>query len=244
MPSHQVHPRYPIPNLIPEYSLPLLPSGPFPTAKYEYRNGRTCALHPLAPSSSSIWQVHPTRLSIEAPIEVGFGFYRQRVRCSTPAYINAEARIYDPLYVDITDLPSFEGILRHIPPGLTLLVPSKDGVPLQHDDTSTLVASQKHALGDDSSSLHDLSQSLKEVQIASNETPTVLPPPPISSTSQTPTLQGESTNLPSHESDPPHPDEVTQESADFPAWLRKYFDDEGIVSSLHLLLFSHGNLTI
>jgi hypothetical protein len=245
MPSHQVHLRYPVPNLIPESSFPLLPSGSFPTAKHEYRTGRTCILQPIAPSSTLLWQTHRTRLAIGAPIEVGFGLYRQRVRCSTPAYMNAEARIYDPLYLDITDLPSIESILHHIAPSLTLLVPSKAAVSPQHkDDTSTLATSQKYALGDNSSTLHSLSQSLEAVQIASSKTPTMLPPPDPSSSLQTPTLQGDYANAPSQKSDPPPPDEVTQEYEDWLARMRKFFDEEGFVSSPHLILFSHPNLTM
>lgn len=241
MPSHQVHLRYPVPNLIPESSFPLLPSGPFPTAKYQYHTGKTFELHPL--TSSALSGQLPVRLSIGAPIELGFGLYRQRVQCSTGAYLNAEARIYDPLYVDITDLPSIEGIPQ-IPLSLTLLVPqegpsSKEATSQQHfslkDDMSTLAESQKYALGDDSSTLHSLSQSLEGVQIAPDKPP-MHPPAPIPSTSETLTLQRESEIPPSHESDHLHPGEVAQESSeDLLAGIRRFLDEEGIVSSPHFI---------
>jgi hypothetical protein len=247
MPLLEAHPRYPVSNLIPESSLPLLPSGSFPTAQYEYRQGRTFTLHSLS-ASTTLWNL-PVRLSIGAPIEVGFGLYRQRVRCSTQA-LNAEARIYDPLQVDVRDLPNLEGSLHHVVSSLTLVVPqerpqSQEAVPLQHlslnEDPSTLAISQKTYLGDDSSPLHSLSQSLERVQIASNKAPTMLPPPAFSSTSQTQSLQGEYANPPLHKSDAPHLDEATQTSSQgHLAGLRKMFDQLGIVSSPHLI---HLNLT-
>jgi hypothetical protein len=250
MPLLEVHSRYPVSNLIPESSLPLLPSGPFPTAQYEYRQGRTFALHSLA--ASTTLRNLPLTLSIGGAIEVGFGLYRQRVRCSTHAFLNAEARIYDPLQVDVSDLPFIEGNL-HVARSLRLAVPqerppSKEAVSQQHfppnDDTSTLATSQKTSWGDDSSPLHNLSQSLEGVQISSNKTPTMLPPPAFSSTSQTPTPQGEYTNSPSHKSEPADVDDVTQDSEDLLAGIRKLLDEEGIVSSPHLILFSHPNLTL
>jgi hypothetical protein len=205
-------------------------------------------IHSLAASTTDL----PVRLSIGPAVDVGFGLYRQRVRCSTHAFLNAEARIYDPLQVDVSDLPFIEGNLQ-VAPSLTPVVPQErppsiEAVSQQHfppnDDTSTLATSQKTSWGDESSTLHNLSQSLEGVQITSSKTPTMLPPPAFSSTSQMPTLHGEYTSPPSHKSEPTHLDDVTQESQDLLAGIRKLLDDEGVVSSPHLILFSYPNLTL
>jgi hypothetical protein len=248
------HARYPVSNLIPKSALPPLPSEPFPTARYEYLPGNLFVLHPLPPSSTSL----PIHVTIENHIEVGFGLYRQQVACGTAALRNTEARIYDPLHVDVTDLPWIEGILHYSVTSLTLAVPearpqSEHAVshqnPSLEDGASTQAGSPKSPLSDDASTLSDdastlsnLSQSLEAIQLPSLEAiqlPSNDPTLPWMSSSasywQQPALQGLDTNTPSHNthSSPLDQEKLIQNSLNsWSKWLAK----RGSVSSLNSVI--------
>jgi hypothetical protein len=112
MDSEFMYDEYQVHRFIPPDSLPVLPSTPFPFAKYTYRRGARLTLEPMA--NHPLGEGTATRNGmILDHIDVGFGRIRQRVRLGTSEFGNVEARIFDSLYVDLMDLPNIRMVESH-----------------------------------------------------------------------------------------------------------------------------------
>jgi hypothetical protein len=90
MDSEFMHDEYPVHRLIRSDSLPVLPSTPFPFAKYTYRRGSHLTLEPMAnhPLGEGKVMLNGTILD---HIDVRFGCIRQIIRLGTSEFGNVEA---------------------------------------------------------------------------------------------------------------------------------------------------------
>jgi len=90
---------------------PPLPTNRFPTAPFFYRPGTTLHLHPydinagaLQPGDNSV------EVQVRSHLAVGFGEFWQQVVCDVTGiplngYAQCEALLFDPLYIDMFDIP-------------------------------------------------------------------------------------------------------------------------------------------
>jgi hypothetical protein len=106
------HESYPMSSCVraEPHSHPPLPTQRFPTADYFYRPGTILRLDAYdSPLEKSV------ELTVRSHISVGFGEFWQQVVCDVrgdplKGYDECEALLFDPLYLDIFDIPYRESI--------------------------------------------------------------------------------------------------------------------------------------
>ena len=90
---------------------PPLPTSRFPTAPFFYRPGTTLRLHPYDIDAEALLPgANIVEVQVRSHLAIGFGEFWQQVVCDITGipligYTQCEALLFDPLYIDIFDIP-------------------------------------------------------------------------------------------------------------------------------------------